>query len=279
MSVSVLADSAASLPAEVAGAHRVTVVPMLLTLDGTTYRDGEIPLDRVLELAKPGFSTSAPTPGQYVEAIESLGGGNGVDGVVILTVAETMSSAFESARLAAKQVDVPVEIVDTGTAAGGEALVTLAAAETAEAGADLAGVVAAARRAAANVRLVATLDSLEQLARSGRVPGAAAWAGRWLHLNPVFEFVNGHPRPLRPARSRAGALDRILAQWRGTRAGGGRLHVAALHALDPDPAEELLQRVRDEAGDSIATAMVAPFSAVMVAHTGHLVGLSWWWER
>jgi fatty acid-binding protein DegV len=81
-----------------------------------------------------------------------------------------------------------------------------------------------------------------------------------------------------PGRSRAAALDRILDKWRSSGNGGdARLHVAALHALDVEPAEELLARVAKEVEP--ATAFVAPFSAVMVGHTGPgLVGLSWWWE-
>lgn len=276
MTVSIVADSAASLPARLTSAHGIRVVPMQLVIDGVSHDDGTIGLEEVIARVD-GFSSSGPSPGRFVEAIEAA---SGPDGVVVCTVARTMSSTFDSAHLAASQIDgTAVEVVDTGTAAGGEGLVVLAAVAAAERGAPLADVVAAAQAASERVRLVATLDSLDHLAKSGRVPDAAAWAGRWLHVNPLFEFRHGEPKPLRPSHSRPAALDRILTRWRHSRLHGARLHVCALHALDPEPADRLLERVVAEAGDACATAFVAPFSAVMVAHTGpRLVGLAWWWE-
>jgi DegV family protein with EDD domain len=274
VTVGVVVDSAASLPPEMVQGAGLHVVPMLLTLGDRDLEDGAVGLDEVL--ADPeGFSSSGPTPGQFAAAIEAADQG---DGVVVLTVARTMSSTFDAARLAVEAVEATAAVVDTGTAAGAEGLVTLAAAAAARAGASVDEVVAVAERARDRVRLVATLTDMEHLRRSGRVPEIAARAGRWLHLHPVFEFREGDAHPLVPGRSRAAALDRVLDRWRGSRNGQeARLHVAALHALDVEPAEELLERVAKEVEP--ATAFVAPFSAVMVGHTGPgLVGLSWWWE-
>jgi fatty acid-binding protein DegV len=130
--------------------------------------------------------------------------------------------------------------------------------------------------------LVATISNLDRLAKSGRVPDAAAWAGRWLGLQPMFEFRDGGAHALRPSRSRTRALDRILESWArgapGRSTGNTRgSHVAALHALSPDDAEALLDRV--QATTSVEASFVGSFSPVMVAHTGPgLVGLAWWWE-
>jgi DegV family protein with EDD domain len=272
--VGVVVDSAASLPAEVVAEAGLQIVPLLLTVGERHLEDGAVGLEDVV--ADPeGFSSSGPTPGQFLAAIEAADRGAGV---VVLTVAHTMSSTFDAARLAVQDAGDKAAVVDTGTAAGAEGLVALAAASAARRGASLAEVVAVAERARDRVRLVATLSDMEHLRRSGRVPEIAARAGRWLKLHPVFEFVDGAAHPLVPGRSRAAALDRILDRWRSS--GGGEqehLHVAALHALDVEPAEELLARVAKEV--TPATAFVAPFSAVMVGHTGPgLVGLSWWWE-
>jgi fatty acid-binding protein DegV len=56
-----------------------------------------------------------------------------------------------------------------------------------------------------------------------------------------------------------------------------RLHVAALHALAPDAAARLLERI--EAEVSPDTKFTGEFGSVMVVHTGPgLYGLAWWWE-
>ncbi len=201
----------------------------------------------------------------------------GSDGVVVLTIAASMSATHQSATVAAKSVGGPVRVIDTATAGGAEALVVLAAAEAALAGADLAGVEARARTVIDRVRLVATIPSLDHLVRSGRVPGIAGWAGRRLNINPLFEFRGGKVRRLRPALSNAAALDRIVALVARSRIAGARLHVAALHALAVETAHVLLDRVQEELQP--ATSFVGEFGPVMVVHTGPgLAGLAWWGE-
>ncbi len=168
-------------------------------------------------------------------------------------------------------------VIDTETAAGAEGLVVLHAAACAARGGDADAVEGAARDAIARVRLIATVDSLDHLVASGRVPEIAGRAGRFLNVHPLFEFRRGRVRPLRPALSRPAALDRIAGLWRRSAVPGAALHVAALHAADPARAEQLLDMVRSEV--ELATAFVAEFSTVMIAHTGpNLAGLAWWWE-
>jgi len=274
----VVTDSAAALPAPIAADAGIVAVPMWLTIGGTPVRDGELSLADVLSRADEGVTTAGPSPGEFVQAIERAMATAGADSVLVVTVAGTMSGTVDAARLAAKEVDADVRVLDSGTAAGAEGLVALAAAAAAREGRDLDAVEATGRAVASRVRLIATTNNLDRLAKSGRVPEVAAWAGRALKVNPLFEFRDGRARPLIPARSRAGALDRILAAWR---AGGHRTqkrtHVVALHALAAEPAHELLGKVQAEAEP--ATAFVGPFSSVMLVHTGpELVGLAWWWQ-
>ncbi len=283
-----MTDSAASLPTSLADANGVTVVPMWVTIGGEQSRDTELDMARVIAGLGEGFSTSGPAPGELVDAANRADQG---DGVVLLTISRRMSGSYESARLAAGLLEEQgarkeagketVAVVDTGTAAGAEGLVVLAASRAAHEGLPVEGVVAAAEGAARKVRLVATLPSLEHLARGGRVPGIAALGARWLGLQPVFEFRQGKVKALRPARGRRLACQRIVALWAADLdeqlRRGSMLHVSALHALEPEIAEDLLRQVRTYVEP--ATAFVGSFSPVMVAHTGPgLAGLAWWWE-
>jgi DegV family protein with EDD domain len=278
MTVGVVTDSAASLPDDLVAALGIVVVPLHLTLGDQSVLDGDIPLEQLLARIDEGLTTSGPSPGEFAKAIATADGG---EGVIVLTLSAGMSSTYDAARLAAQLAGddgTAVELLDTGTAAGAQGLVVIAAATAAQAGRSLAEVRAAAERAAAQVRLVATLPTLDHLARGGRVPGAAAWAGRWLGLNPIFEFKGGHVRPHRPARGEDAARERLLTMWSHTTVPGAALHVAGMHASDPKAAEQLLSAVCGEV--SPASAWTGSFSPVMVAHTGPgLVGLAWWWER
>src|SRR5262245_44835695 len=233
---------------------------MWLTIGETSMHDGDLSLEEVMARIDEGITTSAPTPGEFELALEEAG----IDeGALVLTIAGTMSSTVQSANVAAQSLDPErVHVLDTGTAAGAEGLVVLAAAEAAASGCPLSEVEAVARRVASRVHLVATIADLDRLAKSGRVPEAAALAGRWLGLQPLFEFRDGGAHALRPSRSRTRALDRIFEIW--TRSAPGRSpatatgsHVAALHALSPDDAEGLLDRVQE--ATSTTTSFVGSF--------------------
>lgn len=275
MTVAVVTDSAAALPPELAARCGVTVVPMWLTIGGESIHEGDRPLSEVLGDAR--VSTSGPTPGEFARAIETR---MSPDGVLVLTIAANMSGTHEAAVLAAREIDrasEQVRVVDTATAAGAEALVVLAAAAKAQQGASLDDVELEAKRVVERVQLVAMVPNLDHLVRSGRVPGIAGWAGRRLGINPLFEFRGGKVHRLRPALGADAAIERMLARFRRSREPGARLHVTALHALAPDAARKLLDRV--EAEVTPETAFVGEFGSVMVVHTGPgLVGLAWWWD-
>jgi DegV family protein with EDD domain len=254
----------------------ISVVPMWLTVGGRPFRDGELSLEQVAAGLGEGLNTSGPSPGEIAEVAQRADCG---DGVAVLTIAQAMSSTHDAARVAATQLGraTAIRVIDTKTAAGAQGLVVLAAARCAASGGSLDDVDAVVRRVRDAVRLIATLPSLDQLARGGRVPGAAAWAGRWLGLNPMFEFRGGRVRPLRPALSRGAACDRILAAWGSGASASASLNVAVMHALNPDGAGELLTAIREQVEP--ASAFIGSFSPVMVAHTGAgLLGLAWWWE-
>jgi DegV family protein with EDD domain len=285
VTVTVVTDSAAALPPDLVARYDIRVVPLVLQVGGDRYRDGEIGLDELVRRFDEPISTAAPSPGEFATVIAEA---RRAGPVVTLTVAAGMSSTHDSAKLAAKMVTdndprgtesspgPDVAVLDTGTAAGAQGLVVLAAAGAAAEGADRDEVVATAERVAGRVRLAASVADLERLARSGRVPDAARWIGDRLGVRPLFEFRDGRARPLRPAFSAEAALDRIVQRCAAGAGRGARLHVTVLHALNPEAAATLAARV--QALDPVSF-LIGPFSPVMVAHTGRgLAGLAWWWE-
>lgn len=279
MSVAVVVDSAASLPAELLERHRIEVVPMSLMIGGRTMRDRDISTDELLARLDAGedVSTSGPSPGEFAEAIER--GLERAEGVLVLTLSAEMSSTFATAELAARMAEGTVRVIDTRSAAGGEGLVALAAARRAAEGATIDEVEATVREVAGRVRLVATLDSLDHLARSGRVPGIAGIAAHALHVNPLFEFVDGAAKALHPALGQHAAAARIVQRCRTSRPRdvGARLHVAALDAQATDRARALVDAVLVDVPD--ADWFVGSFGPVMLVHVGPGVsGLAWWWE-
>lgn len=273
--VAVVTDSAASLPPDRARRLGVGVVPMSIVVDGERYADGDLaPGEVVRRAAAEPVTTAAPSPGEFLKVVE----GRDEPAVLVTTVSRTMSASYEAAVAAVGYLpEGTAAVLDTRTAAGAQGLVVLAAAEAAAAGLPLTEVARRARRAVAAVRLVASVETLEQLARGGRVPDIAAWAGRSLGVRPIFELTGGRVRARRPALGSGAADERIVASCERSRRPGARLRAAVLHAEAPERAARLLDLLA--AAVPGANVYEAPFSSVMVAHTGPgLVGLAWWWD-
>ena len=274
MTVAVVTDSASALPAPVAAVHGITVVPIWLEFDGRAVRDGEAALDDVVTATH--VTTSGPSPGDFAAVLSTAL--DDADAAIVLTVAAGLSSTHGAAVLAAAPFGGRVRVVDTGNAAGGEALVVLAAAAAGSDGAALGDVAARAASVAARVRMVGALTNAAHLARSGRVPGLAARTADRLGVRPMFELHGGKVRGLRPARgdSDLARIERLCLDDRPR--SGARLHAVVMHAGALDRADTLCLRLHALAPD--ADTLITPFGAAMIAHTGPgVLGLAWWWDE
>ncbi|MHB1526235.1 MAG: DegV family protein [Candidatus Dormibacteria bacterium] len=209
-------DSGACLDpvqAEVAG---VTVVPMSIEVDGRSLRDGvDISSDEFYaRLSQPGPlpSSSSPSPGDYLAAFR---GAPAAD-ILCLTIPARFSTMIRSATLAAEMMTAEqplrrVEVMDTGTAAGGFTLVAEAAAAACAAGLPLELVAAHTREVARSAHVIAALDTMRFLVRSGRVPALAGLGSDLLHVRPVFSFTVGDVQRLALVRGTRRAL-RVVAE-------------------------------------------------------------------
>jgi DegV family protein with EDD domain len=269
MTVAVITDTAASIGPGLAAEWGVRLVPLTVVVAGGTYRDTEVDAST---LPAGRITTAGPPPGDFLTIL-----GEAPDGAVIVTVAASLSSTNAAARAAATAIDVPVEVVDSNTAAGGQALVVLAAAERAAQGGSLSEVAEAARAAAREVQLVGCLGSLNGLARSGRVPGLAALAVRKARVQFMFRLQHGSIRPIKPTTSRGAALDRMVDMCVSS---GGAGLVADLVTLGDDADLRVrLGRARDSGGLLVGRLVAGTFGTAITAHTGpHVTGLAWRWR-
>ena len=273
--VGIVADSASALEPSVLAAERVRLVPLLLEFDGSSVEETELDESEISHLVTAGRArTASPPPGAFLKAIEAADDG---EGVVVLTVGSRYSSSADAARLAASQSDSTVEVIDTGSAAGGQALVVLSTASAARTGLGLDALAKHASEVSRRVRLVAEVGDLTQLARSGRLPRPLASLGNTVGVRPVFELRNGSIRLLRPGLSKRAALTLMLDTWRRSAVPDHKLHVVAMHAGDRGRAEEILDAVLNERHP--ATSLITRFGPAMIAHTGtDTDGMAWWWE-
>jgi fatty acid-binding protein DegV len=184
----------------------VVVVPITILLAARQVADDEIDpvlLDEAMSRGDP-VKTRAPSVMDYLDAVESTD----AQAAVILTPAAELTAMWRHASHTPWLADRPVAVVDTRTAACGQALVVDAAADAAAAGNSLPDVVAAARDAAGRARVLGAVGTAEPLMAAGmvaraRVAGEAGEAGDDAGDDArggrptIFEARQGSIEPLR----------------------------------------------------------------------------------
>ena len=171
--IGLVVDSNSQLPAALAERYSIEVVPLLVTVDGHEYREGvDLDVDDFYAAwdggRTPEISTSQPSPGAFVEAYTRLVA-RGATEILSIHIAEAMSGTLNAARIASDLVNVPVRLVDTGTASFGISCCVWAAAEEIAAGASLAEAARTASARAASLRTSFVVGVPRLVDRSGRV--------------------------------------------------------------------------------------------------------------
>jgi DegV family protein with EDD domain len=270
MTVAVVTDSTAYLPAGMAHAHGVHVVPLKVTLGQREGRDGVDmgPAEVTEALSDPDatIGTSRPAPAEFAAKYRELLAG-GATGVVSVHLSRRLSGTWEAARFAADEVDPSlVRVVDSRSTGMGLGFAVLAAAGAALDGSAGDVVEAAAAEVAARTRVFFCVDSLEHLRRGGRIGAAAAWLGSALAVKPVLHVTDGLIEPLEKVRTLARATTRMV-ELAERAAGQGAAQLAVHHLGAPERANELVRRLADRL-PAAQPCLLSEVGAVLGAHAG-----------
>jgi DegV family protein with EDD domain len=266
--VAVVTDSTSYLPAEVVGAHGIVVVPLQVVIGGTSYDEGSGAsagsVADALRRWQP-VTTSRPAPATLLKAYEAAAE-RGCEAVVSVHLSSQMSGTVESARLAAKDSPVPVEVVDSESLGMGLGFAVVSAALAAAEGRPADEVARLARDRAGASSAVFYVDTLEYLRRGGRIGAAAAMLGSALAVKPLLHLVDGHIEPLEKVRTAAKAIAR-LEEIAVRRAGTQTVDVAVHHLASPERAGALAERLRGRLS-GLADLHVSEVGAGVGAHVG-----------
>lgn len=250
--MAVVTDSIACLTRDLAEQYHISVIPLNFYASGRIYRDGmDITPSEAYDLFlndPRAFKTSAASPTDCLEAYRQAS--QHADSVLCVTLSSKLSAVYDVALNAAKQAsivlpEIAIEVLDSQTVVAAEGFIALAAARAAGEGKDLTGVRKAATEMRGKVDLVAYLDTIKHVYRSGRIPKIAAIAGSILKIKPMFTFNSGRPRFFGAVRNRQRGLERLLERIKVV-CGEKPVHVAVMHIYAEDQVEILKERVLSE---------------------------------
>jgi DegV family protein with EDD domain len=275
MSVAVVTDSTAYLPADLVATSGITVVPLSVVINGVEGVEGRevtpAEVARALGTRRQFVTTSRPSPAEFVAAYRSRFEA-GATGVVSVHISGALSGTYEAAELAAAELEAAgsagrVAVVDSRSTGMGLGFPVLAAAAAAAEGGDLWAVRRAALDSIARTSTYFYVDTLEFLRRGGRIGAASALVGTALSVKPILHVVDGAIVVRDKVRTAGRALARLV-DLALEAAGDVEVDIAVHHLDARDRAEALLDRLDPLLGDRLRERYVTELGAAVAAHVG-----------
>ena len=190
--IRIITDSAADFTTGELKQYRLTAVPLQIVFGEDAYEDGvtltpDIFWSRLMAGENP--KTSQPSPDAFLSVFEDAKASG--DSVLCVLLSSGLSGTVQSAMIASSMIDYDdIHIVDSLQAATAEKFLVMRACQLRDEGKLSAGEIAGElRRFSKRIRLYACLDTLDYLARGGRIPQAAATLGSLVQLKVIVTIT------------------------------------------------------------------------------------------
>lgn len=218
MTLKLVVDSSADIPKELAAELGITVVPMPVTIDGTTYLEG---VDIFPERFYANFKeykdlpkTSQPNPNDLKEAYEKvLAEGNDI---IAIHLSSGLSSTYQSATVIRETCSSPdrIHIFDSLGASLGfglQAILVSKLLQEHQEEQDTAKILEQVTEIRDRMRYVFTIDTLEYLVKGGRASKTAGFVAGVLDVKPILHIIpEGRIEVSGKVRSRKSAIRKLI---------------------------------------------------------------------
>lgn len=273
----IVIDSTADFPDAQARYPNWRVVPLYVNFGTESYRDGvDLTAAQFYERlrASPELpTTSQPTPGDFLAAYEELAG---YERILSVHIAANLSGTFQSACTAAAELgDGRVRTIDSESASVATAMLAIAMQRRLERGTTDEEIDALVARYLPGHGLLFTVETLEFLARGGRIGRAKAFAGELLHVKPILSIREGEVVPVKRVRGNRKAFQEFIDALESETRDEPGLRVGIAHADAPERMVQIEKMVRDKRPQATIE-METMLGAVIGAHAGPgTVGFFW----
>ena len=240
--VKIVTDTTAGLSDQAAQQYGIPVIPQVIIFGSDSYLENQ-EIDHATFMARLKASkelpkTSAPPPELFVQVFERLL----PQGETILCIhpSKELSGTVRSATVAT--ADFPgadIRVIDARLIGSALATLVILAAQWAEAGLDADTIEERLRTMIPRSRVYFLVDTLEYLAKNGRIGDAAALLGSVLQVKPILTLRDGRAGEFEKTRTRKRAVARLKELVIEQIPGDGSGHLSVMHAAVPDQAQDL----------------------------------------
>jgi DegV family protein with EDD domain len=257
----------------------IHVVPLSVTLDGKSYREG-VDIEpgefyRLLAATKSLPTTSQPSPGDFAETYRRLAAYD--PDILSIHMSSGLSGTYSASQTGAQLVpEANITHVDTKTLSAAAGWQVEAAARALKAGWAKEQILALIQRISVATDVIFSLDDLKYLIHGGRISHMKGLVASVLNIKPIIgvEKINGTYVQLGFLRTFQRAVKGLVDLMARKHAPGSALRVQVVHAQNPEGAA-MLRKLIDELFDC-TWLPVGSLSLVLGAHTGpSMVGVSY----
>ncbi|MBU8905366.1 DegV family protein [Desertibacillus haloalkaliphilus] len=201
--VKIVTDSTLDISDEILRQYNIEVVSLSVNIEGESFLDRvEITPSQFLEKLKQSKElpkTSQPAVGKFVDVYNRLG----ADGSEVLSIhmTEGMSGTVASAKSAAEMADAKVTVVDSRFISLALSFQVIEAAKMAEQGKSVNEIVEKLDKVREATSLYLMVDTLEYLAKGGRIGRGKALLGSILNVKPIASLADGVYTPVTKVRT------------------------------------------------------------------------------
>ncbi len=266
----IVTDCAADMSAEELEELGITQAPLFIQFPEGEVNSADISADEFynrLEAMRPAIPTTAmPSTGLFVELYRKAAE-KGKD-ILSIHISSGLSGTINAARDGGEQVktEANVSYWDTLTLSGGERFQVMAAALADKAGWAMNAIQERLAAIREKTEVIYTLDTLEYLARGGRIGRVKALAGALLNLKPVIRVdTDGKYSTVSTGRTLGKSMTAITEHLHG-KYGNTPLWVTVLHGRFAEKADALAKEIQEKL--NIAKLEVMRISPVLGVHTG-----------
>ena len=270
MSVRIVTDSTSDLPPEICRELDITVVPLTVNFGDTGYRDGvDLSADefyKKLIAADKLPTTSQPSAGAFAEAYKDVA--KDTDEILSIHISGKLSQTYNSARLAASEMEgsCNIQVMDSLQVSMGLGCIVMSAARVARDSASMEDLQQLVSKLMPDTRTFALLETLEYLAKGGRIGKVQAYLGNSLRplaifkVIPIVEVRDGEAHPLARVRTRQKGLDRLLTE---AHSASGITMAGVAYSTSRQEAESVLETLRPlVSSDNLVLSRFGRFSAL-----------------
>lgn len=189
MAIKIACDSSADLGKEYYKKHNVSVMPYIIVLGDTNYKDGEtISTEEIFDYVdknKQLPKTAALNEYIFQEFFEK---NYSEDGLIYFNLSSKITSTYENALAAAKNFE-KIHVVNSLSLSTGEGMLVKYACELAESGASFEEIVEKVENRKQYVQASFVLDRLDYLHKGGRCSSLQLLGANLLKLHPSIQVT------------------------------------------------------------------------------------------